>query len=94
MKMKKNLNVEIEYLKYVINSVNIVAEWLFNQWGYLTPNSSMERAKRRLIESANVDKIPLAIIALNNNKPIGVARLVKNDMYTRPKLTPWIATYL
>lgn len=68
-----------------------VALWLFNEWGHLTPGSSLERSMQRLRERCVKDTIPLTFVAIENGQPVGTISLVPDDLKTRPDLTPWIA---
>jgi predicted N-acetyltransferase YhbS len=69
-----------------------VAGWLHNEWGHLTPGSSLERTITRLRERTENDTIPLAFVALEDDQPVGTISLVPHDMEIRMNLTPWIAS--
>lgn len=54
-------------------------------------DSSIEKAKQKLIVHANLDILPMAFVALHDNQPIGMACLRENDGI-RPEVTPWLGS--
>ena len=54
-------------------------------------DASIEKAKNRLIAHLNSEKMPMAIVALNNNTPVGMACLRETDGI-RPGVTPWLGS--
>ena len=57
-----------------------VAGWLFEQFGYLNPGASRERAEIRIRERLNTTGYPVTFISLEEGTAIGTASLVKNDL--------------
>jgi N-acetylglutamate synthase-like GNAT family acetyltransferase len=55
------------------------------------PQASIEKAKQKLVEHANVDKMPMAFVALHNNQAIGMVCLRNNDDI-RPDVAPWLGS--
>ena len=55
------------------------------------PQASIEKAKQKLVEHANVDKMPMAFIALHNDQAIGMACLREHDGI-RPGIAPWLGS--
>jgi predicted N-acetyltransferase YhbS len=84
--------MQIAYLKDHPDAIPTVAQWLFHQWGHLTPGSSVESAIGRLQRNLHDDRIPLTIIALSGDNVVGTASLIEHDLQTRPDLTPWLAS--
>lgn len=70
----------------------ILAEWIFNEWGRNLPNGSVSRAEKALSTTPDTTGLPVSFIALREERPAGVARLVKHDMDTRKDLSPWLAS--
>jgi N-acetylglutamate synthase-like GNAT family acetyltransferase len=84
--------MKIENIKKYPACIPIVAEWLFNEWGRKISGGSISNAEKALMEKTNHAGIPLSLVAFQNHKPIGVARLIECDMDTRKELSPWVAS--
>lgn len=69
-----------------------VARWLHDQFGYLSPNSTLEKRLARLRANLNRAAVPTVLVALLGDEPVGTASLVAEDMTIRPQLTPWLAS--
>jgi predicted N-acetyltransferase YhbS len=48
----------------------------------------------RLATASDPDTIPLSLLALCDDTPIGTVNLVENDNDERPDLSPWLAALL
>lgn len=83
--------VEIRFLAECPEFVSTVARWLFEEFGYLNPGASRERAEIRIRQRLHTTGCPVTFIALDDGTPIGTARLVKNDLELCPHLSPWLA---
>ena len=83
--------MQIDYLADHPDVIPTVARWLHDQWSHLSREASVERREARLHADCNWDRIPLAVVALVDEEPVGVARLVEYDMDTRKDLSPWLA---
>lgn len=55
------------------------------------PNSSIEKAKQKLMEHLNRDKMPMAFVALCDGQPVGMACLRETDGI-RSGVTPWLGS--
>jgi predicted N-acetyltransferase YhbS len=55
------------------------------------PNASIDKAKQKLVEHLNRDKMPMAFVALRDDQPIGMACLRETDGI-RPGVTPWLGS--
>ncbi len=84
------MNIIIDYLKNHPH-VPLLAEWAFKTWEQFNPNASVERAQRKLMEHLNDNQLPLAYVALSENKPIGMCCLRSNDGI-RDDLSPWLGS--
>lgn len=83
--------MEIRYLPDDPAVVRTVAEWHHGEWGHLTGRSVAER-EAELLQQCGSDRIPLTLLAVEAEQPVGCASLVVSDMSTRPELTPWLAS--
>src|SRR5437764_5079235 len=81
----------IEYLADHPEVLPIIARWQHAEWGHLRPNDSVEKRMERLRGSPDLDRLPLTVVALDDNGVLGSASLVAHDMETRTELTPWLA---
>ena len=69
-----------------------VAAWLYQQWGRLTPGSSLEKTIQKLTDRCQNNDLPVTFIAEEDKKVVGTASLVPHDLKTRMDLSPWIAS--
>ena len=74
--------------KHIPSLAKLWHEEISRHW---VPNASIERATQRLTEHLNTDKMPMAFIALQDDKPIGMACLRETDGI-RPGVTPWLGS--
>ncbi|RPI24463.1 MAG: GNAT family N-acetyltransferase [Chloroflexota bacterium] len=81
----------IAYLADHPQHLKTVAAWLYNEWGRHNPESSLEKIEARLGGHLNRDAMPMTLIALDGERPVGTAALQASDMSTRRELTPWLA---
>lgn len=84
--------MKIEYLKDYKEWIPTIAQWFYNEWSDMYPELHVDKIILRIQTRTNVDKIPLALVALENNAVIGTASLKKFDMDTRMQYSPWLAS--
>ena len=84
--------MEIAFLKQHTDSIPVIAGWYYREWGAIYDASGMyfEDVKRTIVERANTDRIPLAIVALDGGRVVGTGCLKLHDTDTRSELTLWI----
>ncbi len=85
-------NVTITYLADHPQHVPVIAEWVFRYWGRMYRMPSLEWQMERMSERLNKDRLPLALIALAGNEPVGTASLKIREMTTHPQLEHWLGT--
>lgn len=87
-----NQTIEIKLLAECKNHIPYLAklwyEQISKQW---VPNSSIERAEQNLIKHANYSQLPMTLVALLNNQPVGMASLRENDGI-QPNRAPWLGS--
>lgn len=71
-----------------------VARWIHEEWWADKPGHSVGTMAARLREAGDPDAIPLSLLALDGDRPVGTVNLVENDNDERPELTPWLAALL
>ena len=61
-----------------------IAEWHYSEWGVFIEGQTLERTLHNLSDYCLVSAtIPLAILALDENRPVGVCQLKKHDSQNR-----------
>lgn len=84
--------MRIAYLADHQHHIPQLAAWHHEQWGHLSPDSSLEKRMASLRKSNSYSQIPTTFIAFENEMLLGSASLVKHDLATRPEMTPWLAS--
>jgi len=72
--------------------IRSAATWLYNEWGRRVPGRSIETAEVALKQETDSAGLPVTLIAVDDSAPVGVARLVENDLPAREDLGPWLAS--
>ena len=86
------MSMRIEYLKHHTDSIPLIAGWFHREWGRYYPELTIDDIEERLRARINIDKIPLALVAIENGEVIGTVSLKISDMDTRKQYTPWLAS--
>jgi len=81
----------IGYLADYPNMIPICASWSYGQWSYHS-NGTLEHTLTRFTKGANKERLPFTLVALDNQKPVGMISLWKSDLDNRPDLSPWLAS--
>jgi GNAT superfamily N-acetyltransferase len=81
----------ITYLADYPQYVPVVAGWIFDEWGWEMPGSTLESTLADFSLHLNRDRIPLTMLALVEGQPVGTASIFMHDMDVRMDLTPWLA---
>jgi predicted N-acetyltransferase YhbS len=69
-----------------------VAAWGFAEWGYLNPGQTLEQRTIRIQGKMNLDRVPIAFVALGDDDSIvGTASLIFDDLEGDPR-NPWLAS--
>ena len=87
-----NIQFEIKFLADCQQYISQLAKMHFDEISkHWVPDASVERSRQRFMEHASKDKLPLTLVALRNNNPIGMVSLREKDGI-RPDLSPWLAS--
>ena len=86
------MEVRIEYLVDHPDSIAVLAEWLFEEWGHRSPDGTAQGMADTLTERLNHNKLPLALVALRENKPLGTVSLKLKEVEIRPRYEHWLGT--
>jgi predicted N-acetyltransferase YhbS len=84
--------MSIHYLADCQEVIPQIARWLFDEWGRLHSDGSVERGMALLQERLHRNSVPLTLVATEGEAVIGTVSLVPCDMETRPDLSPWLAS--
>jgi predicted N-acetyltransferase YhbS len=83
--------MNIEYLADHQSLIPVLADWFYTEWSHLHPGKSREDIQDLISQRINRDRIPLALVAVQDNELIGSVSLKIHDMDNRLELTPWLA---
>ena len=84
--------ITIDILKNCPEHISALAKiWHEGLGSDLVPGPSPQYVEQCLHERLNSDILPIAFVALDGNKPVGMCSLRKNDGI-RPDLAPWLAS--
>ena len=81
----------VAYLADYPQYLPIVAGWIFDEWGWEMPGSTLDKIHSEFSQHLNRDRIPLTMLALIDGQPAGTASIFVHDMETRMELSPWLA---
>lgn len=86
------MNITIKPLTHCKEHIPTLAKlWYEEISRHWVPDASIDKAQQRLVEHSNTNKLPLAIVALNNDQPVGMACLRITDGI-RPNISPWLGS--
>lgn len=72
--------------------VEQVSIWGFDEWGHLNPGQTLEQRRALIQVKMNVDRVPIAFVALGEDEGIvGTASLIFDDLEGDPR-NPWLAS--
>ena len=72
--------------------VETCAAWSFGEWGCLLEGKTLEQTIEGYKKKIKDTDLPVSWIAIDQNKPIGMASLSKEDHPDRKDLSPWLAS--
>lgn len=84
--------ITIAFLADQPQHLPVVAAWVYDQWHRHRPGETLETTAEMFRAALQRDAIPLTLLALDGDVPVGTASLFADDMETRPELTPWLAS--
>lgn len=70
--------------------IPVLAEWFFEEWGSLDPRSSLKSMQDELGGYLHSDRIPLAIVCLQDSQPVASASLRIREMESHPQYMHWL----
>jgi GNAT superfamily N-acetyltransferase len=82
--------MKFEYLADNPNLIPIIANWYFEEWGYLTKGKTLDKEIENLQIYLNKDRIPFILLAIDNNELLGAAQLKFHEMTIYPDKDHWL----
>jgi N-acetylglutamate synthase-like GNAT family acetyltransferase len=83
--------MEIVYLADQPGYLPTVARWVFDEWGRKTSGVTLAQIKAKFRGHLQRDAVPLTLVAVEDERPIGTASIFLQDLSIRPDLSPWLA---
>lgn len=74
------------------DAIPLIANWYFGEWGRHQTDNSVEAAIERIKTKLNRDKPPIHILAVQNDKVVGVAQLKIREMPEYPDKEFWLGS--
>jgi GNAT superfamily N-acetyltransferase len=84
--------LNFEFLVDRQDAIPIVAGWYFEEWGHKVPGNSILQTIERIKGKLNCDKAPLHILAVENEKVLGVAQFKRYEMDIYPDKEFWLGS--
>jgi GNAT superfamily N-acetyltransferase len=83
--------MEYRFLADYPQAIPIIAQWYFDEWGYLKPGSTLGKTEDRIRDVyLNNDKVPLIIVAVEAEEAIAVCQLKIREMSIYPEKEHWL----
>lgn len=82
--------MKLEYLADHPELLPTVAQWYFEEWGYLSEEKTLEQDIQRLQIYLNKDKVPLMLLAVEEGELLGAAQLKFREMSIYPEKQHWV----
>src|SRR4051812_31184465 len=85
--------MDFELIADRVEAIPIVAQWHFDEWGRLDPDSSFEKTCATISEWVNRDRAPLMLLAIEDEIVVGTAALKPHEMLSLfPDYGPWLGS--
>ena len=72
--------------------IDQISAWFFEEWGGGIEERTFEQFSEDLNERMNIDKLPVAFVALASGDLIGTASLICNEISSLPRYKHWLAS--
>lgn len=84
--------MKIDFLGEHLDILPELARLHFDEWRHFSPDKTLDDRVCKLQELAASRELPFMVVAIDENRLIGSAALVYEDMRTRKELSPWLAS--
>jgi GNAT superfamily N-acetyltransferase len=82
--------MELKFLADNENSIPILANWYFDEWGHLRKGNTLAKVAEKLYDYLNTDKIPLIVLAIDDGEILGAIQLKYREMDIYPEKEHWL----
>ena len=72
--------------------IDQISVWFFEEWGDGIEGRTVEQFSEVLNERMNIDKLPVAFVALASGDLIGTVSLICNEISSLPQYEHWLAS--
>ena len=85
-------NITIDYLANYPDLADELARLSWTEWRsiYEQRGETLSDSLRKYRERINIDRLPLALVALAGAELVGTVSLKHNDLDIRPEISPWL----
>jgi GNAT superfamily N-acetyltransferase len=83
--------MRIDFLKNHPNLTRTCAHWGLTTWGHYNDKATLERYIQNYTNHHHIDHLPLTLLALHNDYPVGMASLRENDGLNNDQ-KPWLGS--
>ncbi|WP_084810646.1 GNAT family N-acetyltransferase [Bradyrhizobium sp. NAS80.1] len=87
------MNIRIEHLKNLERFIPTIAAWQHEEFGYLTPEVTLEQRIVRLTSAKDPNRLPVALVALSEDDKtlLGTASILVTTLIHK-NLSPWLSS--
>jgi GNAT superfamily N-acetyltransferase len=71
-------------------ALDTIARWYFDEWGHLRPDAGPERIVAKLQGSMNRDRLPLILLAMDDQDVVAAVELKYHEMDIYPEREHWL----
>ena len=82
--------VKFDFLANNEKAIPILADWYFQEWGYLSKGINFEDVTAKLQAYLNSDKLPLILLAAEHGEILGAGQLKYREMDIYPEKEHWL----
>lgn len=82
--------MELKLLADCPEAVSTIAHWYFDEWGYISEVSTIEKSAENVRKYLNRDKVPLMVVAFEGDEAIGTAQLKFHEMPQYTDYEHWL----
>ena len=82
--------MKFEYLADKIELLPVLANWYFEEWGYIEKGRTLEKEMENLQKYLNKESIPMILLATDKGELLGAAQLKCHEMSIYPEKKYWL----
>ena len=86
------MNIRIEHLIDFRSCIPTVAAWQQQEFGYLSPNGTVEQRIERLSAARDPKNLPISLVALSEDQSLVGSANIAATTLTHKHLSPWLSS--